>query len=569
MQNAAAAQAAWAKWAKSMNDYRGAAAAQSYQAMMLRAQATQAPAAHFNPADATWRGDNGEVLQVPCSYLWGLKSIAPETRHCMLATAAMLGAVLAMAVLPAACRSLQRRRGESDSATSAETEPLAPCEGPRGRSYWLDNARFLLIFSIIMGHTISLPLQNMPESVFYLQPVLVLTSFFHMVSFSFLSGVVSKQPLTKERTGRLLQNLVVPYIFSKFAWWLLALHRDPANTPIINLFDTYTTGGLEWYIAALVSWRLVIALLASVKPQFLMTLALCIGLVSGFWVGNRQNFAMQRTMAFFPFFTAGYLFDATWAERTLRKSQWIQVAARVTLFALLAFGLRHKHLLSSFDLGTLGDLNFDYMSLRVEGAGWQWQAREQCGLDFYLSWTHRSARYGLHFIAIALFLAAVPLCKCFFTEAGSRTMYPYLLHPWVTTLGIMPLLHLFSMHHPRAAVYILSPNFWPGGWVWSVMGLLTLPGAMLLASAPVRFVFGPVIEPEWLGRLVLDISVPEAPKTSASKSKAGAENSPALCDIEAASSEKLCLAQNLPPAAEYFTMDTPRRNSKDPKTETS
>lgn len=298
--------------------------------------------------------------------------------------------------------------------------------------------------------------------------------------------------------GRMLTHLIFPYVISKVAWWLFALRGDP-NTPLLNLFDTYSSGGLEWYIASLVSWRLLIALLSPVRPCFLMSLAIVLGLVAGYWSDNRSLFALQRTLSFFPFFVAGYLFDAVAAERRLRVASWVQVVARLLLFTILAVGVRHSETLSNFDLGTLGDLNFDYASLRVEGAGWRWQSREPCGLEFHLSWTHRFVRYALHSAASALFLAAVPTGKCFFTEAGSRTMYPYLLHPWVTSLGFTPLMNCF----PHFVRYINTPNVWPGGWFWLFWGACAFPQTLLLSSGPVILVFGCIIEPQWLGRLLL------------------------------------------------------------------
>jgi len=474
---------AWASWA---NAYRSAIVTDAVR------PSVRPMGPHFDPSDATWKTPDGQVAFVPCQYLWGLGTVAPETRWCVFATAALCGAALACFVLPSLVRTLRRRPPPTDEGLFAENE--TPAGSLLGRSVWLDNARFLLIVTIILGHAISIPTMNMPEHSFYLQPILVLTSFFHMVSFSFISGVLSKPQLTKKRMGRVLTHLIVPYIVSKVVWWLVALHGDP-SAPMINLFDTYTTGGLEWYIASLVAWRLVIELLSPLRSQVLMLLALALGLVSGYWTNNRELFAVQRTLSFFPFFVAGYLFDAKGAELSLRASRWIQIFARMALFTALAFGLRHQDVLSQFDLGTLGDLNFDYFSVRVEGAGWHWQPREPCGLDYHLSWTHRFVRYAVHFGAAALFLAAVPTDKCFFTEAGGQTMYPYLLHPWVTSFSLTPMLQRF----PGFGLYIMTPGPWPGGWVWMVLGASALPQALLLSSAPVRWFFSIIIEPEWLG----------------------------------------------------------------------
>merc|ERR1719453_350381 len=162
----------------------------------------------------------------------------------------------------------------------------------------------------------------------------------------------------------------------------------------------------------------------------------------------------------------------------------IQVTARCMLFAMLIFSLRHSSLLSHLDLGTLGDLNFDYYHQRVETRGWIWETRTACGLDWHLSWTYRIVHYALHFLVGAVFLAAVPVEKTFITQAGSQTMYPYLLHTWVT-MAIAPVLE----QHQALFRFIVCPGFLPGGWVWAVAGVGAVPLTYFLSSYPVRFVF--------------------------------------------------------------------------------
>merc|ERR1719331_316585 len=155
---------------------------------------------------------------------------------------------------------------------------------------------------------------------------------------SFISGIFSKNALTQERVGRLLTYVVAPYIFSKTAWWCYYYALSPV-APVFNLFDSYQAGGLEWYLAALVCWRLTLALLAPLSARALIVVSFSLGLVSGYWVGNDQLFALQRALAFFPFAAAGYVFDAQTAQRMLMRMSPIQVAARFILFGMLIYSL--------------------------------------------------------------------------------------------------------------------------------------------------------------------------------------------------------------------------------------
>jgi len=374
---------------------------------------------------------------------------------------------------------------------------------------------FLLIASIVFGHVVAIPTLFMPEREYYLQPLLVLSSLYHIPMLSFISGIFSKRVLTQDRVGRLITGVIAPYIFSKLAWWLYFYVCSPV-TPIFNLFDSYASGGLEWYLAALLCWRLTLALLAPLSAPALIVVSFGLGLVSGYWVGNDQLFALQRALAFFPFAAAGYLFNPHTAQRLLIKTSSIQVVARFILFGMVVYSWKHRILLSHLDLGTLGDLNFDYYHQRIETRGWVWETLTTCGAGWNLSWTHRVVHYALHFVVGAVFLAAVPAGKCFITDAGSQTMYPYLLHTWVTMVFVAILERHQAVFH-----YIVSPGFLPGGWVWSIAGLGALPLTYLLSSQAVRLVFGPLIEPHWIGKLLFkqDASEPGKSLGSSATSK--------------------------------------------------
>jgi fucose 4-O-acetylase-like acetyltransferase len=431
-----------------------------------------------------------------CDDLWTWASVAPQTRTCVLATTGILAAVLALTVLPRFIHSTRRARhsaGDHGHAIGGETAGLLSDEH---RLTWLDNARFLLIATIVFGHLVGVPTLFVPEKDYYMQPLLVLTSLYHIPMLSFISGVCSKKELSQHRVGRLITCIIAPYIFSKMSWWLYFYLRSPV-TPVFNLFDSYQSGGLEWYLAALVCWRLTLALLSPLSSYALLLVSFALGLVSGYWVGNDQLFALQRALAFFPFAAAGYIFNPHSAQRLLARTSWIPAAARCLLFGMLIYCIRHRTLLAHLDLGVLGDLNFDYYHQRVETRGWVWETRIPCGLDWHLSWTYRLVHYALHFVVGSVFLATVPVAKCFITEAGTQTMYPYLLHTWVTML-IAP----FLEQHQAVFQFIVCPGFFPGGWVWSVVGIGAVPLTYFLSSQPIRFIFGPLIEPYWLGRLI-------------------------------------------------------------------
>jgi len=420
--------------------------------------------------------------------LWNWSHVHPETRK---AAWFSFGIIVTSPLLVTGFRKIW-------SLCGPEANPLAACA--RGaRSSWLDNARLLLICIIVSGHLISVPTLHLAESHFYLQPWIVWSSLFHMPAFSFISGMCSKSQPTLDRMGRTIILLAVPYFCSKLAWWYYMYRTNGWQAvPSFNPLDTYSCGGVEWYLAVLVQWRLIVILFAPLKPAVLMTLAFVLGLSSGFWVPNVTILAQHRALSFLPFFVAGYLVDTQMVERLLRYSSLVPNIARVGMLMSLIFAWRHPQITELFELGHLGDYNFDYTAVRVESAGWLWQGRQVCGLEYHLSWTHRMIWYTVSFALVAALLAAVPTQKFWFSNLGSRTMYPYLIHPWTSQLVIEP----FFRGHPSLWYYVMVPGFHPGGWVWILLGVLSVPLAFFLSSYPVRFLFGWVIEPNWLANIL-------------------------------------------------------------------
>lgn len=452
---------------------------------------------------------------LPCLMEWG--AVAPLTQYYTIffGVLAVLG-VLVYSLSWVSCSSKERRddleddaSGNKDLGTTGTPEerasllpekaPVAKQEASENGNDWgvlMDNARFVLIYIIVLGHVVSIPTLYVPEHMYWLQPVIVWTSMFHMQTFAFLSGLLSKGGNNSPaRMGRMLTSLALPYIFSKTAWWMITCQRTAVCE--MNLFDTYSNGGLEWYLASLGAWRLMAPLFSPFRPPLAMALGVGLGCIAGYWVNNIQVLAAQRTLSFLPFFLAGYLLDPAAVGRYLAKPQIRLFSGCVLVFSFACFCRFRSEAAALFDLGTVGDLNYDYSAWRIESGGWRWQARQQCGLEYRLTFVHRLARYFTSFILGVCFLAVMPQGTTWFTTAGRRTMYPYLLHAWFVDLVLQP----FFQRHASLWYYSVTPNFFPGGWVWGVLGLLSLPLSFFLQSAPVRWVFSPIIEPEWFANL--------------------------------------------------------------------
>ncbi len=179
-----------------------------------------------------------------------------------------------------------------------KTAGIASCLEGRERMkdtrviFW-DNIKGLLILLVVFAHCLW-GLQNqhwnnvIVDSIYY----------FHMPAFVFVSGYFSKSE--RSRSIESLLRLSVLYLIMHLSFSVLALARGED----IHLFSAYYS---EWYLIALVVWRLI-------TPQFINTwrsvlLVLAISLIAG-WVpalGGNALFSVNKIVTFWPFFCMGYL----------------------------------------------------------------------------------------------------------------------------------------------------------------------------------------------------------------------------------------------------------------------
>jgi fucose 4-O-acetylase-like acetyltransferase len=129
---------------------------------------------------------------------------------------------------------------------------------------------------------------------------------FHMPTFAFFSGLFSSAKKTLLANVR--ETLVV-YLLAQTCWciylYLLSFVGGPGPR-LSEIFYALPGTGL-WYLLSLFFWRVVTPLLVEVKAPKKTLLFLCAyGALLGL-VGNvAEEFSLSRTIAFFPFFAAGF-----------------------------------------------------------------------------------------------------------------------------------------------------------------------------------------------------------------------------------------------------------------------
>lgn len=175
-------------------------------------------------------------------------------------------------------------------------------------NYW-DSLKFLLIVCVVVGHMVSLNIGHSRVNM----AVFNFIYMFHMPLFVFISGRFS-QIHDKKRFKYGIANLMVVYI-------IFQTIRTAIDTFQSGRFDWYsliTPNWILWYLLALCIWRLTILtpIFSNNRSQIqtadtffgggkILCASFVVGSVAGF-LPIENILAIQRVLAFFPFFLLGY-----------------------------------------------------------------------------------------------------------------------------------------------------------------------------------------------------------------------------------------------------------------------
>ncbi len=325
------------------------------------------------------------------------------------------------------------------------------------RSLKLDNVKGILITLVVIGHML-LPIQGTTRAV---------TNFFfciyafHMPAFVFLSGLLSQNiyirpPEEKPDEGRrrmrsrrrreTKRTVRMPQTPGGFRWrrWrgmlllyllfqlVLFFTEIPAYGRTTRFPDFLHTSGAPWYLLALLLWYLLIPFFDFYKGRQLpggipyavpvLLLLIVMSLAGGYLDGLGDFLALDRVIAFAPFFFAGFFLGP---ERLLRFLKDHAVGRSVLIFlGMLCFLF-------------IGTQCYDHLLPYQKVVYGAWYIRfhpEQHpeafpGLLCECLWLIRLLWFLIAgWMSLAL-LALVPDRRIpFLTNAGQRTLQIYLLH---------------------------------------------------------------------------------------------------------------------------------------------
>src|SRR4051812_17242655 len=84
------------------------------------------------------------------------------------------------------------------------------------RDHYFDNAKFILILLVVVGHTIEPLIGKSPS----LKSIYMFLYFFHMPLFIFISGYFSKNLSSGDYAKKVISKLLIPYLIFETAYSL-------------------------------------------------------------------------------------------------------------------------------------------------------------------------------------------------------------------------------------------------------------------------------------------------------------------------------------------------------------
>ncbi|PFJ31875.1 acyltransferase family protein [Bacillus thuringiensis] len=271
------------------------------------------------------------------------------------------------------------------------------------REYYFDNAKFMLIFLVVLGHSI----RPFVESNEWINSLYVGIYFFHMPAFILVSGYFSKNFRKAGHYKKLIIKLLLPYLVFEtiYSLFISVVFHEKSESIFITPY------WIMWFLVSLFCWHVLLFIFT--KLPFPFILSVIIAVLAGYVDELGKDFSLLRTFTFFPFFFAGYL---------LQKHHFDYLKNKVIRFASGVF------FISLF--------SFTYFS-NNESLRWLWASRSYSyyGYKGFEAAEYRIIYLFVMFLACAAFFSLVTHKKTYFSKLGAYTLYTYLLHGfWIRFL---------------------------------------------------------------------------------------------------------------------------------------
>ncbi|MFC0681079.1 acyltransferase family protein [Lysobacter korlensis] len=349
-------------------------------------------------------------------------------------------------------------------ATTAPPPATAQTVVPKVRVPFWDNARFVCVTLVVVGHAIQRQTADSDNALI----VYLFLYAWHMPAFAIISGYFSKTGSPNARQmKKVLTDILLPYVIMETIWTLVQFLVEGKRE-----FNPTQPSWTLWFLLALGIFRLILPYVALIRWPLFWSVAISVGV--GYFDNVDTTFSLSRAIGILPFFVLGWkvrewgLIDRF---RVMdRQAWWLRLSAVGVLALWLAV------VVAFLPTWREMDLRFWFFYDR---------SYEGLGEDQWWGGMFRLVCIALAVLLSAAFFVLIPRHETWMTGFGQATMYIYLLHSFVL--------------YPIRETGILRDENSSAMWLVTMI-LASIAVSIALASPAVRRVFRPLIEPKpsWL-----------------------------------------------------------------------
>ncbi|MFI5759296.1 acyltransferase family protein [Streptomyces sp. NPDC051569] len=341
--------------------------------------------------------------------------------------------------------------GAAPGVKAAQEAAAAP--GTKKRDAFFDNAKYLAIVLVAMGHAWE-PLRDGSRAA---SALYVVVYTFHMPAFIIISGYFSRSfDFRPDRVRRLITGIAVPYIVFEVAYSLFHRWADDDPSLPISLLDPWY---LTWFLLALFVWRMTAPIWRLVRRPVPLALGIASLAVISPDIGDDLD--LQRVLQFLPFFVLGLRLKPEHFQRV--RSRNVRILAVPVFAATLAFA---------------------YWAVTRMNMAWFFHrdSAQELGAPWWSGILMTFALFGCSLLLTACFYAWVPGRRTWFTALGAGTLCGYLLHGFLAQ---------------SASTWSWYDAGWPHRPAGEIVVTLVAAAVVtLLCTPPVQRVFRFALEPE-------------------------------------------------------------------------
>ena len=318
---------------------------------------------------------------------------------------------------------------DSNSLVKTETAVTPP---PKKRIAKWDNAKFLLILFVVMGHFSDSHAKS-SEFWFFIQTARLLLT---MPAFIFITGLFSKKMMNSETFPF---EKILPF----FNLFLVTRIPRYLAVPILGYplypLNFFEIRSVDWYCFAVFVFLTITWLARKIDVKYMLFFSLVLACFIGYDKNIGDYLCLSRIFRFYPFFIAGFAIPSDKLLKIIERKS-VKIASVLFLAAVIAalnIPSWHKAI-------PLLSMTVSYYN---EGV-----ARVLAPIPPEIWWLVRVAHYALLSAVVFAFFSIVPAQKTFFSTLGAYTLPVYVLH--------VPCLFLLARLNVVKYFIEFFPNYW-------------------------------------------------------------------------------------------------------------